>query len=52
MLDDLKGRYKIVGIVKPQVLGSDAKYKMTVWTYLGSVGYIVSIEEYIDPALN
>lgn len=51
-LDAYKRRYQIVGIIKPRILDPDTKYKMTVWTYLGSFGYVISIEEYFDSALN
>ena len=51
-LNDLKCRYQIVGIVKPRILDPDTKYRMTVWTYLGSFSYIISIEEYIEASLN
>ena len=48
VIQQLEQSYKILAVISPKSIFDYLKYKIIVWTYLGSFGYIITVEPIME----
>lgn len=52
-INEFVNKYKTNIILRPKILDQNSSYKITVWVYLATASYVITVQEdYLDISIN